>query len=105
MAKRPSDDDSQGRLATLAVLALVVGAAAGLIGAVFRIVLVQADAVRDRVLVWAHGEALWGFAAVVLFIRSKMEFLGPNLKHLYLRNGECYEPQPQELRSLSLFRW
>jgi CIC family chloride channel protein len=66
MAARASDDDTQGRLATLAVLALVVGAAAGLIGAVFRIVLVQADALRDRVIIWAHGQALWGFAAVVL---------------------------------------
>jgi len=66
MAARSSDEMDQGRLATLAVLALVVGAAAGLIGAVFRIVLEQADALRDRVIVWAHGEALWGFAAVVL---------------------------------------
>ena len=66
MAARSSDDTDNGRLATLAVLALVVGAAAGLIGAVFRIVLEQADALRDRVIVWAHGEALWGFAAVVL---------------------------------------
>jgi chloride channel protein, CIC family len=66
MAARSSDDTNQGRLATLAVLALVVGAGAGLIGAVFRIVLVRADALRDRVITWAHGEALWGFVLVVL---------------------------------------
>jgi chloride channel protein, CIC family len=66
MAARPSDETTEGRLFTLAVLALVVGAAAGLIGAVFRIVLERADQLRDRVIAWAHGEALWGFAAVVV---------------------------------------
>src|ERR1700754_5227715 len=66
MAARPSDETTEGRLFTLAVLALVVGAAAGLIGAVFRIVLERADQLRDRGIAWAHGEALWGFAVVVV---------------------------------------
>src|SRR5262245_16830810 len=59
-------DEKDGRLLTLAVLALVAGAAAGLIGAVFRLVLVQADQLRDRMIAWAHGEALLGFVLVVL---------------------------------------
>jgi CIC family chloride channel protein len=62
----PSAEQNQGGLLTLAILALVVGAAAGLIGALFRLVLVQADDLRDRVIGWAHGEALLGFALVVV---------------------------------------
>ena len=59
-------DEKDGRLLTLAMLALVAGAAAGLIGALFRLVLVQADLLRDRLIAWAHGEALLGFALVVV---------------------------------------
>ena len=40
-----------------------------------RAVLEQADALRDRVIVWAHGEALWGFAAVVL-VRAQSALMG-----------------------------
>src|SRR5437763_7446955 len=65
MAGRSSDETDEGRLLTLAVLALVVGAAAGLIGAVFRLVLERADQLRDRLIAWAHGEALLGFVLVV----------------------------------------
>ena len=61
-----SAEKDHGKLVTLAVLALVVGAAAGLIGAVFRLVLVRADTLRDRLIVWAHGEALLGLALVVV---------------------------------------
>jgi CIC family chloride channel protein len=65
MAARPPEPQDDGRLLTLAALALVVGAAAGLTGAVFRIVLERADQLRDRMIVWAHGEALLGFVLVV----------------------------------------
>jgi len=65
MAAPSADETDHGRLLTLAVLALVVGAAAGLIGAVFRIVLEQADRWRDRFISWAHGEAVLGFVLVV----------------------------------------
>jgi CIC family chloride channel protein len=59
-------EEKDGRLVTLAVLALVVGAAAGLVGAVFRLVLDRADALRDRAITWAHGESLLGFVIVVV---------------------------------------
>ncbi len=66
MARHPSAQQDHGRLTILAVLALIVGAAAGLIGAVFRIVLEHADQLRDRIISWAHGEAILGFIAIVV---------------------------------------
>ena len=48
--------DGSGNLLALALLALVVGAAAGLVGAVFRLALEQADRLRDTLIGWAHGE-------------------------------------------------
>ena len=49
----------------LALVALVVGAATGLIGAIFRLSLAHADRVRDAVIAWAHGHAIGGFLLVV----------------------------------------
>ncbi len=65
MTPSAPEEQVEGGLLVLAALALVVGAAAGLIGAVFRIVLERADQLRDRLIAWAHGEALLGFALVV----------------------------------------
>ena len=57
--------DGSGNLLVLALLALVVGAAAGFVGAVFRLALDQADRLRDALIVWAHGQQLEGLAIVV----------------------------------------
>jgi chloride channel protein, CIC family len=57
--------DQQGGLIVLALLSLVVGAAAGFLGAVFRLMLEQADRLRDAGLVWAHGHALIGLLLVI----------------------------------------
>jgi CIC family chloride channel protein len=48
--------DEPGSLLVLALLALVVGAAAGLLGAVFRLALAQADRLRDAAIALAHGQ-------------------------------------------------
>lgn len=56
--------EGHGSLLVLAALALVVGALSGLIGALFRLSLVQADALRDAVIAWAHGGGLLGFLFV-----------------------------------------
>ena len=48
-------DSAEGSLLALTALALVVGALSGLIGAVFRLALAQADAWRDALIAWAHG--------------------------------------------------
>jgi CIC family chloride channel protein len=54
-----------GSLLTLALLAPVVGAAAGILGATFRLALEQADRARNALVAWAHGESLVGLALVV----------------------------------------
>src|SRR5262249_14311985 len=49
----------------LALLALVVGAAAGLVGASFRLTLEQAARFRDALIAWAQGKKIAGFLFVV----------------------------------------
>jgi chloride channel protein, CIC family len=56
----------QGSLLTLALLAPLVGAGAGLVGAAFRLVLTQADRLRSLLIAWAHGAHLIGFALITL---------------------------------------
>ena len=57
---------AEGRagLVVLALLALLVGAVAGLIGAAFRLALEHADRLRDLFISWAHGKGLIGFLLV-----------------------------------------
>jgi CIC family chloride channel protein len=57
--------DGSGNLLALALLALIVGAAAGFVGAVFRLALEQADRLRDVLIGWAHGQHLEGLSIVV----------------------------------------
>jgi chloride channel protein, CIC family len=58
-------DTEEGSLLALAALALVVGALSGLIGAVFRLALAQADAWRDALIAWAHGAGPAGILLVM----------------------------------------
>src|SRR5215475_13939720 len=58
--------EGHGSLLILALLALVVGAAAGLVGAIFRLTLEQADRLRDALIAWAQGEEVAGFLIVVM---------------------------------------
>ena len=55
-----------GSLVALALLALLVGAMTGLLCALFRLALEQADRWRDAVIGWAHGHAIPGFVLVVV---------------------------------------
>jgi CIC family chloride channel protein len=50
----------EGGLLALAMLALIVGAGAGLVGALFQIALKRGDACRNALIVWAHGEQFVG---------------------------------------------
>jgi len=63
--KAPLLADGGGGLLTLALLALVAGALAGLVGAIFRLALAEADSVRNALIAWAHGRAALGFAFVL----------------------------------------
>ena len=51
----PDSADGHGSLVLLVLLACVVGAAAGVIGTLFRIFLEHADAWRDALIGWAHA--------------------------------------------------
>jgi chloride channel protein, CIC family len=57
--------EGHGSLLVLALLTLIAGAAAGLVGAIFRLTLQQADRLRDALIAWAQGEKLAGFLFVV----------------------------------------
>jgi chloride channel protein, CIC family len=55
----------EGSLLTLAVLALAAGAGSGLIVAIFRLALDQADRWRNELIARAHHEGLVGFALIL----------------------------------------
>ena len=59
-------DKRDGSLVVLALLALAVGAASGLLGAFFMLLLERADSFRDGVIHWAQSKALVGFFLVCL---------------------------------------
>jgi CIC family chloride channel protein len=54
----------RGSLLALAFLALVVGAASGLVGAIFRLSLERADYLRNALVAWAHEWKFLGFIAL-----------------------------------------
>jgi len=66
--------DRQGNLLVLALLAPFAGAAAGLIGVIFRLALQGADSLRGTVIGWAHGEAFAGFLFVVVLCGAATAF-------------------------------
>ena len=59
--------DGQSGLVTLGALSLLVGAVAGLVTALFRLALDQADSFRNALIAWAHG---WQFAGFLLVIAA-----------------------------------
>ncbi|MFO1125790.1 MAG: H(+)/Cl(-) exchange transporter ClcA [Methylocystis sp.] len=56
---------SEGSLTALATLALMAGAVAGLVCALFRIVLLRADDLRTAAVNWAHAHSVVGFLVLV----------------------------------------
>ena len=61
-----SPNDEPGSLLMLAALSLVAGAAAGVVGALFRLSLEWADAWRGALLGWAYGYGALGLLIVVV---------------------------------------
>jgi hypothetical protein len=62
---RNDEDHGEGSLLALALLAIVAGALAGLVGAIFRFCLEQADRLRDVLIARAHGWKAVGFLLVI----------------------------------------
>jgi chloride channel protein, CIC family len=63
---RAEPEPGEGRLVVLAALALVAGAGSGLIVALFRLALAQADDWRGALIAIAHRHPFIGFVSVVL---------------------------------------
>ena len=57
-------EEGNGGLLLLTLLACIVGAGAGAIGALFRLALLHADAWRDALIAWSHGIPIAGFVLV-----------------------------------------
>jgi chloride channel protein, CIC family len=57
--------EGPGSLVVLALSSLIAGVASGLLGAVFRLALEQADRFRDAALTWAHGQDLAGLLLII----------------------------------------
>lgn len=66
--------EPQGSLLILALLAPVVGAASGLIGAAFRLALAEADRFRDATIAWAHGWKIGGLFVIAAVCASAVAF-------------------------------
>lgn len=64
--ERIEEVERGGSLVVLAILSLVAGAAAGLLGALFRLSLKELDRVRNALIDWSHGHAFLGFVIVLV---------------------------------------
>jgi CIC family chloride channel protein len=71
---RASGRENYGSLLVLALLAPIVGAASGLIGALFRLALAEADRFRGVAIVWAHGWKLGGFLIIAAGCAAAVAF-------------------------------
>ncbi len=66
--------DRPGSLLTLALLAPIVGAGAGLIGAAFRLALEHADDWRNALIAWARSEQFTGLLLVTVVCAAAVAF-------------------------------
>jgi chloride channel protein, CIC family len=71
-----------GSLLVLAALALLVGTAAGGVGALFRIALEHADQWRNDLITWAHNEGFAGFLLVVMACTTAPLFAAWLVRHV-----------------------
>ncbi len=63
--EEPIEAPARGHLLALACLAPVIGVAAGLLVALFRLALTEANTARIDLVNWAHGFGVWGLLGVM----------------------------------------
>lgn len=63
--QHPIETPRRDHLLVLACLAPIIGIASGLVGALFRLALIEAASLRGALLGWAHPLGAWGFLSVV----------------------------------------
>src|SRR6516162_9920426 len=73
---------SHGSLLVLGALALLVGAAAGAVGALFRLTLEHADQWRNDLITWAQQEGLAGFLLVLVTCTTAPLFAAWLVRHV-----------------------
>jgi CIC family chloride channel protein len=105
----------QGSLLVLGLLALVAGAASGLIGAFFRLSLEAADRVRDTLITRAHNYELAGFLLVTAGAAAAVAFAawlvrrfspcasGSGIPHVEAALNEELPPAPPRLIAVKFF--
>ena len=71
---RKPTHEGYGSLLVLALLAPIVGAASGLIGAVFRLALAETDRLRNAAIIWAHGWNILGLFVVAAGCAAAVAF-------------------------------
>jgi CIC family chloride channel protein len=71
---RKPTHEGYGSLLILALLAPIVGAASGLIGAVFRLALGEADRLREVAIIWAHGWNIAGLFVIAAACAAAVAF-------------------------------
>jgi hypothetical protein len=84
-------------LVTLAIVSLTVGAAAGLLGTLFRLLLERADELRDVFVTWSRSEHAIGLVIVLLAtwrqLRSRLGLSGVSRQRqaaaAFLRSKPC----------------
>jgi CIC family chloride channel protein len=93
----------------------MVGAASGLLGAVFRLALEQADRFRDAALAWAHGQETAGFLLIIgvsaaatglaawLVRRYAPQASGSGIPHVEAVLNEDLPPAPFRLIPVKFF--
>src|SRR5271170_862337 len=72
-SKPEQASETAGQMRSLLVLALlapIAGAAAGILGVIFRLALARADRLRDAFVAWTHGQKVAGFFLVVIACAS-----------------------------------
>jgi chloride channel protein, CIC family len=104
-----------GSLMVLAVLAPIAGAAVGLIGAIFRLALEQADRFRDEQIAAAHNRGFAGFLLVTASCAAAVAFAawlvrrfvpyasGSGIPHVEAAVNEEVQPAPPGLIPVKFF--
>jgi CIC family chloride channel protein len=107
--------DRASSLVALVLMSPLVGAASGLLGALFRLALERADRLRDMVLAWAHGQALLGFLLMIsaaatatalaawLVRRYSPQASGSGIPHVEAVLNEELPPAPFRLIPVKFF--
>jgi len=107
--------DRPGGLFVLALVSIIAGMASGLLGALFRLSLVQADRFRDTLIYWSHSEKLLGLwivvsiaavataAAAWLVHKFSPQASGSGITHVELVMAGDLPPTPSSLIPVKFF--